>query len=248
MPLPSNKNQVIKNLVLAGWIQPPHNNKSLSPIFVELDNICYYAVDRTREYRGYWIYTKRDNEVEDPPLYWLQEPCPSQQTVHASARVTLTVLSVLIERVFSDDATAKKRRAMTVDGVLSQIPLLEHATPIPNPTKNGTEDAVLAVRKIEKAILAKYKTLIRMQLENFPEFTSGRDKFMVSLKGLRIDKSLQESDILWWTQAVEQNLQQYPWGGTRRTNNETTTTDNGTFVRIALFFLVWFIRFVLRFK
>jgi hypothetical protein len=224
-PLPS-KNQVITDLVLAGWIQPspqPHTN--VSPVFVELDNLSFYVVDRTREYRGYWIYTNRDeNDAEDPPLYWLQEPCPSQQSVHTGARVTLTVLSVLLERVFPDQdpGTTKKHRSMTVENVLTQVPLLEHP---PNHKSKNNEDPIdpLTLLKIEKGILAKYKNLIGYHMENFPEFKHG-DKFMMSLKGLRVDKSLRESDILWWTEAVEQYLQQYSWGGAR-----TKDTDKGTF-------------------
>jgi hypothetical protein len=58
--------QDMKNCILVGTLRSTNNEQS---ILVELgDELKYYTIDMSRDYRGYWI-------ISESVKYWLQEPC-----------------------------------------------------------------------------------------------------------------------------------------------------------------------------
>lgn len=198
---------------MRGWLQPPpqdndyegNSSVPLQPVFVELENLIYYAVDRTPVYRGYWVATSSPDE----PLYWLQEPCNlrppapnniSQEDLHLNARVALAAVSLLCERVFTPD-NAQLYVNMSVEEVLQEKPLLA--------TTAITEDELF---EMEKRILGKHKKMIAMHMNG--HYVEGNCKFLTSLSKLPAgNKLLSDADMKWWTESAEKQCQQYPWGG-----------------------------------
>jgi hypothetical protein len=82
LPLPLNFvfSQDYRDCVIAGWLQPlrssssswsqqeqPRPQQEQQAIFVELTEMEYCSFDRSKLYRGYWIYTPE-------ALYWIRQP------------------------------------------------------------------------------------------------------------------------------------------------------------------------------
>jgi hypothetical protein len=110
-----------ESCVLCGWLQPASSSSSahVQPIFVQLDDLELWSVDRSRSYRGYWVYT--NTTTNHAALYCLEEPdtvqprrqhsansnsnsstpdldsqlLPSQEQVHLMHRAHLGVISNL---------------------------------------------------------------------------------------------------------------------------------------------------------
>lgn len=209
LPLPEKQLFFPSDYVLVGRLQPV--NQKMEPEFVAFDNLSYYAVDRTPEYRGYWVATQRDDEkTTQQPLYWLQEPCVekkrrghSQEDVQFNARVALAAISLLCDRVFSGK-TGQRYVNMAVEQVLEEKPLLQ--------TKEMTSDELLT---LEKFVLARHRDMIGVHMLGHYARLTKNSKFLRSLSRMKVDDKLTDSDILRWTEAAEEQLQQLPWGGTR---------------------------------
>jgi hypothetical protein len=213
LSLPSNTLVFSKHTVLAGWLQPPPPdtatslNQKLEPVFVVFDNVDKFSVDRTPEYRGYWVYTKQDEE--DHALYWLQEPCDvkppfpdnkSQADVHFDARVVLAAVSLLCDRVFNTKNAIDNVKE-SVEEVVRKTPLLQ--------TKLRPPDVMF---DYEMRLLAKYKAAIAMHLIEQDIRLTAESKFMKTLAKLRPAKR-RLKDALEWTEGAEKQSLQYSWGG-----------------------------------
>lgn len=212
LPLPHNTQYFPKTRVLAGWLLPsPDRRKTHRPIFVELEDVTFYSMDRSPEYRGYWVNTGTAQK-ETNALYWLQEPCTdrppaphslTQADVHFPARMVLAIVTALCERVFSGkDKNANVKK--TVEKVLETIPLLK--------TKNVTADEL---QLFEKRLLAKYQSAVAMHLNGYvPDKLEAKSTFMQSLTRLHQDKNkTNEVDLFRWAVAIEKQTKQHSWGG-----------------------------------
>jgi len=111
---------------------------------------------------------------------------------------------LLCERVFTGEKAGKRYVNCPVEQVLEEQPLLQ--------TTKMAKDELLT---LEKRILATHKAMIGAHmLGHHTKLTRG-SKFLRSLSKLRVGGNLKDSDVLWWTEAAEEQVQQHPWGGSR---------------------------------
>ena len=59
----------LEDYILVGKLKPMHAKQA--PVVVELDELEFYTIDQSREYRGYWVIAERAK-------YWLQQPCTNK--------------------------------------------------------------------------------------------------------------------------------------------------------------------------
>ena len=226
LPLPEKSHYFPKMAVLRGWLQPPEE-KSFSgviqPILIELKNLSYYSMDRSPEYRGYWIRSRSASSSNPhPPFYWLQEPelltpdtlicsdAMAQQEVHFSARLVLAIVTALCERAFCGPQSLSNVNK-TVEQVLQEQPLLQ--------TKTMPADDL---HDFELRLLAKYRHGVAMHLAGYvPEkLEPGCSLFLQSLVQLQPgDNLITEHEIEHWCEAMERQCHQNWWGGPVDTTN-----------------------------
>lgn len=219
LPLPANKQNLPKDHVLAGWLQPPPPPGTVSgksenpePVFVVFDNAKTFAIDRTPSLRGYWVCTEQNQE--EKAWYWLQEPCDvkqlpdnkSQADVHFDARMVLAAVSLLCDQVFTLE-NALDYVGKPVEEVLWEKPLV--------PTIRIPRDDVF---KTEKRLLAKYKGAIAMHLYGHREELTSKCTFMKTLSKLKVEP-VQLLAKEKWVGAAEMRAGRYSWGGPRPTRS-----------------------------
>jgi len=213
LPLPQKTQFFSKKTVLRGWLQPPEGSSTrIKPVLMEIKDLYFYSMDRSPEYRGYWIQSTNSSTSSTNALYWLQEPEAmsrdtidgmAQEEVHFPARMTLAIVSVLCERVFSG-RQCNSNINKTVDEVLRAFPLLK--------TKNVSPDELFL---FEKRVLARYQHAVYMHLSGYvPDKLEPLSTFMRSLKQLHPENhKLATAELERWAEAIEWQCKQNFWGG-----------------------------------
>ena len=125
MPLPDVSDmRVTADTTLRGWVHPA-SESLLQPVFVEITNLSSIVIDRTREYRGYWMMRHGNDDADNDnlPLYWLHEPSTEHYKPQelAEYRGGLAILSNLLDFVFDRDDGAYYCKS-TPNQVLARLP------------------------------------------------------------------------------------------------------------------------------
>jgi len=222
IPLPMDTLHFPPDAVLCGWLQPPppsdkKQQQELKPVLIQLDQLSYYSMDRSSEYRGYWVPTNNDDNDDDNnnnngALYWLQEPqagtLPNE--LHFPARAVLALVTLLVEHVFGN-WRRNLHVDMTVDLVLRERPLLPGVS-------SSTERSLTKRIVLEKRVLAKYQKTVALHLAGYLPGRLENDKsctFLHSLKRLHTDgyHRITEPELWPWVVNIEREYHQHPWGG-----------------------------------
>lgn len=223
VPLPQKRQFFDNKTILRGWLQPPEGAPiRIKPVLIEIQDLYFYSMDRSPEYRGYWIQSTDSSTTSTNALYWLQEPEAlsretingmAQEEVHFPARMTLAIVSAMCERVFCGrlcDTNVDK----TVDEVLRAFPLLK--------TKNVSPDELFL---FERRVLAKYQHAVHMHLSGYiPDKLEPSSTFLRSLIRLQPENhKLAATELERWADAIERQCKQNSWGGSRDSSADSAT-------------------------
>lgn len=219
-----------KDCVIAGWLQPQQRTSSSQQqqqaIFVELTEMEYCSVDRSKLYRGYWIHTPQS-------LYWLRQPdtatgfssseelpLRSQEQVHLAARAQLAVLSNVLDNVL-----LRPKAANLASKTVSQVHKEWTSAQLGLDADINIHDIDINIKEpFNKMLLAKFKAFVGQHLIDpasmipfHPAYTA-KSAFIKSLKASRAPTGgsssvgLADTQLLAWTEQSEAASQQYPWG------------------------------------
>ena len=230
VPLPINPNtELPRDLVIAGWLQPPPSNNGMAPVFVVFENIKARAViDRTRGNRGYWIEInssskkKGSTKTDDTAWYYLQDPCnhppsptlESQAKIQWDATIILTCVSVLLDQVLAVDPAYLNQ---TIEDTLHRSSLLLLVE------KHHKE----ILFDFELSIIANYKAMILHFLDkSVPGCELEKCSFMKSISKLKKPKIPPNAlAVHLWVRAISIQLHQQLWGGTISDTSNTHLDD-----------------------